>query len=111
VHVCHQTIEAYDDLQNKVVSLEYENGLLAARVRSQDDDFERQEKLHSLRVQERDLLLKVLSEQVKNLRMEIAKVKSIRKRETEAREVRQLASCQKTKLTTGGRMDNEEVRP
>lgn len=70
-------IQLQEELQTRLLSLEFQNAKLSKRLRSEEVAAERQEALHQLRMQERGLLLRVLSEQVLELRTKVARYDAI----------------------------------
>lgn len=60
--------ETKNELQSKVFSLDYHNAKLSSRLRLDEDAREKKESLHLLQMQERGILLRMLSEEVLNLR-------------------------------------------
>ena len=71
--------EVQQELQTRILSLEYQNSKLSKKLRSEEAQAEKQETLYKLQIQERDLLLRVLTDQVKDLRLVISKQEMISK--------------------------------
>ena len=75
-------VEARDvqaELQTKLLSLEYQNAKLSKKLRSEEANQERMEALHRLQLEERDILLKVMTEQVKDLRTKLSRSEELMK--------------------------------
>ena len=67
------------ELQTRLLSLEYQNAKLSKKLRSEEANQERMEALHRLQVEERDILLKVMTEQVKELRSKLSRSEELAK--------------------------------
>lgn len=65
-----ERVQAQKELLTQVLSLEFQNSQLADHVRSDEAYMEQQEKLHSLQLLERGILLRELSQQLNALRAE-----------------------------------------
>ena len=63
-----QSVDARKELETRVLSLEYQNSKLSDRLRSDEAAQERQEKLHSLQMMERGILLRELAQQVNEMK-------------------------------------------
>ena len=66
-------VKAQKELQTKLLSLEFQNTQLSERLRVDEGYIEHQDKLHSLQLLERGILLRELAAQVNNLRAEAAR--------------------------------------
>ncbi len=75
----NQAREVQQELQTRLLSLEYQNSKLSKKLRLEEAQFERTESLHRLQLQERDLLLAVLVDQVKELRATAARQEAIQR--------------------------------
>lgn len=71
--------EVQSELQTRLLSLEYQNAKLSKKLRSEEANQERMEALHRLQVEERDILLKVMSEQIKDLRTKLSRTEELAK--------------------------------
>ena len=66
-------LELQNELQTRLLSLEYQNSKLSKKLRFEEAQAERQEALHKLQMRERGVLLQLLVEQVTELRTRVAK--------------------------------------
>lgn len=65
--------EANNELQTRLLSLEYQNAKLSKKIRLEEAQMERQESLYKLQLKERGLLLQLLVEQVTDLRAKLTR--------------------------------------
>ena len=85
-------VKAQKELQTKLLSLEFQNTQLSDRLRVDEGYIEHQDKLHSLQLLERGILLRELAAQVNNLRAEAARkeaqVKAAKQKNSLAKKVK-----------------------
>lgn len=80
IKLLHESSSVQAELQNVVASLQKQNTDLLAKIKEDEDVMATNSNLYRLQLKERGLLLRELSNEVNNLRSEIARTKSINNR-------------------------------
>jgi hypothetical protein len=71
--------ELQQELQTRLLSLEYQNAKLSKKLRTEEANMERMEALHKLQLEERDVLLRLMTEQLRDLRLKMGRMEEVQR--------------------------------